>query len=84
MLRVREIVEELRLFERSKVPFEVKVLGIATCIQTSSLGRTARILSGFIRSLKPLFGKRECLKRDCLLVSEKKRRYLNSVRRNSC
>ncbi|CAD7771754.1 hypothetical protein FHEFKHOI_01082 [Candidatus Methanoperedenaceae archaeon GB50] len=77
MLRVREIVEELRLFERSKVPFEVKVLGIATCIQTSSLGRTARILSGFIRSLKPLFGKRECLKRDCLLVSEKKRRYLN-------
>ncbi|CAD7774587.1 hypothetical protein AIOGIFDO_01616 [Candidatus Methanoperedenaceae archaeon GB37] len=46
MLRVGEVVEELRLwvFEKSKVPFEVKVLGIATYIQTSSLGRTARIL----------------------------------------
>ena len=52
MLRVREIVEELRVwvFDRSKVPFEVKILGIATYIQTSSLGRTARILSGFIWS----------------------------------
>ncbi|MHC1571952.1 MAG: hypothetical protein ACXQTL_04295 [Methanosarcinales archaeon] len=38
MLRVREIVEELRVFESSKVPFEVKILGIATYIQTSSLG----------------------------------------------
>ncbi|CAD7768297.1 hypothetical protein AIOGIFDO_00199 [Candidatus Methanoperedenaceae archaeon GB37] len=45
MLKVREIVEELRVFERSKVPFEVKILGIATYIQTSSLGRTARVLS---------------------------------------
>ena len=45
MLRVREIVEELGVFDRSKVPFEVKVLGVATYIQTSSLGRTARILS---------------------------------------
>ena len=77
MLRVREIVEGLKVFERNKMPFEVKVLGIATYIQTSSLGRTARILSlSFIQYLKPLFGKRECLKRNCLLVSEKKRRYL--------
>ncbi|MHC1571406.1 MAG: hypothetical protein ACXQTL_01385, partial [Methanosarcinales archaeon] len=45
MLRVREIVEELKVFERNKVPFEVKVLGVATCIQTSSVRRTARILS---------------------------------------
>ena len=78
MLRIGEVVEELRLwvFEKSKVPFEVKVLGIATYIQTSSLGRTARILSlSFIQYLKPLFGKRECLKRNCLLVSEKERRY---------
>ncbi|CAD7770382.1 hypothetical protein AIOGIFDO_00806 [Candidatus Methanoperedenaceae archaeon GB37] len=45
MLKVREIVEELRVFERNKVPFEVKVLGIATCIQMSSVRRTARVLS---------------------------------------
>jgi len=45
MLGVMEIVEELNVFERNKVPFEVKILGIATYIQTSSLGRTARILS---------------------------------------
>ncbi|MHC1571231.1 MAG: hypothetical protein ACXQTL_00460, partial [Methanosarcinales archaeon] len=28
MLRVREIVEELKVFERNKVPFDVKVLGV--------------------------------------------------------
>ncbi|CAD7770694.1 hypothetical protein FHEFKHOI_00879 [Candidatus Methanoperedenaceae archaeon GB50] len=57
MLRVREIVEELKVFERSKVPFEVKVLGIATYIQMSSLGRTARVLSLASSGLhRPLFG----------------------------
>ena len=30
MLRVREIVEELKVFERNKVPFEVKIPGIVT------------------------------------------------------
>ena len=78
MLGVMEIVEELRLwvFERNKVPFEVKVLGIATYIQTSSLGRTAKSsLSGFIRSLKPLFGTGEFEER-LPVASEKKRRYL--------
>ncbi|HIP88924.1 MAG TPA: IS6 family transposase, partial [Thermococcus paralvinellae] len=44
MLRVRDIVKELKIFERNKVPLEVKVLGIATYIQ-SSVRRTARILS---------------------------------------
>jgi len=38
-------VEELKVFERNRVPFEVKILGIATYIRTSSVGRTARILS---------------------------------------
>ena len=33
------------MFERNKVPFGVEILGIVTCIQMSSLGRTARILS---------------------------------------
>jgi putative transposase len=45
MLKVKEIVKELKVFERNKVPLEVKVLGIATYIQTSSVRRTARILS---------------------------------------
>ena len=45
MLKVKEIVKELKVFERNKVPFEIKVLGIAIYIQTSSVRRTARILS---------------------------------------
>ena len=45
MIRVKDIVKELKIFERNKVPLEVKVLGIATYIQTSSVRRTARILS---------------------------------------
>jgi len=45
MLKVKEIVKGLKVFERNKVPLEVKILGIATYIQTSSVRRTARILS---------------------------------------
>ena len=45
MQSVKEIVKELKVFERNKVPLEVKVLGIATYIQTSSVRRTAKILS---------------------------------------
>jgi len=64
------------VFERNKVPFEVKILGIATCIQTSSLGRTARILSELHPVSIDLSLEQGGLKRNCLLVSEKKRRYL--------
>ena len=42
---VKEIVKELKVFERNKIPLEVKILGISTYIQTSSTRRTARILS---------------------------------------
>ena len=45
MQSVKKIVKELKVFERNKVPFEIKVLGIATYIQTSSVRRTAKILS---------------------------------------
>ncbi|MBO8180706.1 MAG: IS6 family transposase, partial [Archaeoglobus sp.] len=45
MQSVKEIVKEPKVFERNKVPFEIKVLGIATYIQTSSVRRTAKILS---------------------------------------
>ena len=39
MLKVKGIVKELN-FERNQVPLEIKVLGIATYIQTSSVRRT--------------------------------------------
>ena len=45
MVRVNDIVEELKVFERNKVSIEIKALAIAIYIQTSSVGRTARILS---------------------------------------
>ena len=41
---VKEIVKELKVFERNKIPLEVKILGIATYIQISSVRRTAKIL----------------------------------------
>ncbi|MBC7114682.1 MAG: IS6 family transposase [Archaeoglobi archaeon] len=45
MKSIKEIVKGLKIFERNKVPLEIKVLGIATYIQTSSVRRTAKILS---------------------------------------
>ena len=47
MKSVKEIVKELNIFERNKIPLEIKILGIATYIQTSSTRRTAKILSEF-------------------------------------
>jgi len=47
MKSVKEIVEELKIFERNKVPLEIKILGIAIYIQASSTRRTAKILSYF-------------------------------------
>ena len=45
MQSIKEIVKELKLFERNKVPLEIKILGIAIYIQTSSVRRTPKILS---------------------------------------
>ncbi len=42
---IRDLVKELRIFERNKVPEEIKILGIAIYFQTSSFRRTAKILS---------------------------------------
>ena len=47
MQSIKEIVKGLRIFERNKVPLEIKILGIAIYIQTSSVRKTARILSEF-------------------------------------
>ena len=45
MVRVKEIVKGFKSLRENKVPLEVKILGIAIYIQTSSVRRTARILS---------------------------------------
>ncbi len=42
---VKEIVKELKVFERNKIPLEIKILGVAIYFQTSSVRRTAKILS---------------------------------------
>jgi putative transposase len=47
MVSVKGIVKELGVFERNKVPLELKILGIAIYIQTSSVRKTAKILSEF-------------------------------------
>ncbi|MCD6494080.1 MAG: hypothetical protein J7K36_09880 [Archaeoglobaceae archaeon] len=44
-MKLRKLIEELNLFQRERVPTEVKILGIATYIQTSSIRRTAKTLS---------------------------------------
>jgi len=41
-MKLKEIIEELNLFER--VPNDIRILGIATYIQTTSTRRTAKIL----------------------------------------
>lgn len=45
MPSVKELVKQLDLFKRNKVPIEIKILGIAMYFQTSSTRKTARILS---------------------------------------
>jgi hypothetical protein len=37
MMMIEEIVKELKVFERNKVPLEIKILGIAIYIQTSDV-----------------------------------------------
>ncbi len=46
-MKLKEIIEELNFFERERVPNNIRILGIATYIQTSSTRRTAKILSEF-------------------------------------
>ena len=47
MVSVKEIVRKMKIFERNKVPLEIKIMGIAIYIQTSSIRRTAKIISEF-------------------------------------
>ncbi len=46
---IKDLVKELKIFERNKVPEDIKILGIAIYFQTSSFRRTAKILSEFHR-----------------------------------
>jgi hypothetical protein len=52
MLSVRSLVKKLDIFERNKVPLDLKVLGLAFYIQLSSLRRAARALSEIHRVSK--------------------------------
>jgi hypothetical protein len=58
MLSIKSLVEELGVFERNKVPLELKVLGLAFYIQLSSLRRAAGALSKILGFLRQLFGSR--------------------------
>ena len=42
---LKELIEKLGLFERERTPIEIRILGIAAYLQTSSTRRTAKILS---------------------------------------
>ena len=58
-MKLKEIIEELNLFERERVPNDIRILGIATYIQTSSTRRTAKkSFLNFIQSLTQQFGSR--------------------------
>jgi len=51
MLSIKSLVEKLEVFERNKVPLELKVLGLAFYIQLSSLRKATKALSE-VQSLK--------------------------------
>jgi len=52
LLNIKSLVENLGIFKRNKVPLELKILGLAFCIQLSSLRRAARVLSKIHRVSK--------------------------------
>jgi len=74
------LVERLRLFERNRVPLNLKVLGLAMHFQTSSLRRTARVLSEYCRVSKTAVWKWIVKLRERLKISlEKKSRWFIAV-----
>lgn len=46
-MKLKKLIDDLNLFERERTSTEIRILGIATYIQTSSARRTAKILSEF-------------------------------------
>jgi len=57
MLSIKSLVERLGVFERNKVPLDLKVLGLAFYVQLSSLRRAARALSEIHGASKTLVWK---------------------------
>jgi len=77
---VRVLVGGLRLFERNRVPWNFKVLGLAMYFQTSSLRGTVRVLSEFCRVSKTAVWKWVVkLRRRLKVASGRKRRRLIAV-----
>jgi putative transposase len=78
MFGVRGLVERLGLFERNKVPLNLKVLGLAIYFQTSSFRRTARVLSEFCSVSGTAVWKWVVKLRERLMVSmeKKPRRFI--------
>jgi len=80
MFSVRSLVERLGLFKRNRVPLDLKVLGLAMHFQTSSLRRTARVLSEYCRVSKTAVWKWIVKLRENLKISlERKLRGLIAV-----
>ena len=79
-MKLKELVEELELFERERIPNDIRILGIATYIQTSSTRRTAKILSEFHPvSHTAVWKWIKKLKEKLPISTEKKRRNLVAI-----
>ena len=52
MLSIKFLVEKLGIFERNKVPLELKILGLAFYIQLCNLRRATKALSEIHRVSK--------------------------------
>ena len=77
---IRNLIKELRIFERNKVPEDIKILGIAIYFQTSSYRRTAKILSEFYRvSYNAVRRWIKKLEERLPIATEKKRRNLIAI-----
>jgi hypothetical protein len=56
MLSIRSLVENLNLFERNKIPLELKILGLALYIQLSSLEEPPKPYQKSTKSPRQPFG----------------------------
>jgi putative transposase len=64
---------------RNKIPLEIKILGIAIYVQTSSVRKTAKILSEFHPVSKSRYEWIKKFKERLPIITEKKRRNLITV-----
>jgi len=78
MLSIKSLVESLGVFERNKVPLELKILGLAFYIQLSSLRRAAKALSEIHRVSKTAVWKwvRKLSEKICVEPSQMPRRLV--------